>query len=49
MASIKFSVDCSLCCDLLVSGCSMVVKCLESSYVGDLQKETIGHICMSGL
>ena len=49
MASIAFSVDCSLCCDLLVSGCSMVVKYLESSYVGNPEKETIGRMGMSGL
>ena len=48
MAS-KFLVDCSLCCDLLVSGCSAVVKCLESSYVGDPQKETMGRMGICGL
>ena len=45
-------VDCSLCSDLLVDrGFSMIVKHLESSYVGDPQKQTMGRtgILMLGL
>ena len=41
IASIKFSVDCSLCLDWSVKGCSTVVKYLDSWYVGDPQNETI--------
>ena len=33
IASIKFSVDCSLCLDWSVKGCSTVVKYLDSWYV----------------
>ena len=44
MASIKFSVDCSLRRDLSVKGCSMVVNYLDSWYVGDPQNDTIGRI-----
>ena len=45
-------VDCSLCFDLLVDrGFSMIVKHLESSYVGGPQKQTMGRtdILMLGL
>ena len=49
IASIKFSVDCSLCLDWSVKGCSTVVKYLDSWYVGDPQNETIGRIGMFGL
>ena len=49
MASIKFSVDCSLRRDLSVKGCSMVVKYLDSWYVGDPQNDTIGRIGIPGL
>ena len=38
----KSSLDCSL--DLSVSGCSIVVRYLNSWYVGEPQKETIGRI-----
>ena len=48
IASIKFSVDCSLCRDLSVKGCSMV-KYLDSWYVGDPQNDTIGRIGIPGL
>ena len=41
MALMKFSVDCSLCLDSAVRGFSMVVKYLESSYVGEPQNETM--------
>ena len=41
IASIKFSVDCSLCLDWSVKACSTVVKYLDSWYVGDPQNETI--------
>ena len=44
VASIKFSVDCSLRLDLSVRGCGMVVKYLDSWYVGDPQNDTIGRI-----
>ena len=40
MASIKFSVDCSLCLDS-VSGFSTLVKYLDSWQVGDPQRETV--------
>ena len=46
---IKFSVDCSLCIDSSVKGCSIVVKYLYSWYVGDPQNETIGRIGMFGV
>ena len=49
IASIKFSVDCSLRLDLSIRGCSMVVKYLESWYVWDPQNDTIGRIGISGL
>ena len=49
IASIKFSVDCSLCLDWSVKGCSTVDKYLDSWYVGDPQNETIGRIGMFGL
>ena len=49
MALMKLSVDCSLCLDSSVRGFSMVVKYLESSYVGDPQNETMGHMGMLGL
>ena len=49
IASIKFSVDCSLCLDWSVKGCSTVVKYLDSWYVGDPQNETKGRIGMFGL
>ena len=42
-------VDCSLCFDLLDRGFSMVVKHLESSYVGGPQKQTMGPTGMLGL
>ena len=46
MASIKFSVDCSLCPDPSVKGVSASVKCFDSWLVVDPQKETMGHIGM---
>ena len=45
----KSSVDCSFRLDLLVSGCSIVVRCLDIWYVGEPQKETIGRIEKPGL
>ena len=48
MASIKFSVDFSLCLDSSVRGFSTLVKYLDSRWVGDPQKETIGRIGMLG-
>ena len=47
MVLMKSSVDCSLRFDSSVRGFSMVVKYLESSYVGDPQNETMGR--MSGM
>ena len=44
MASIKFSVDCSLCLDSSVRGFSTSVKYLDGWQVGDPQKETMGRI-----
>ena len=44
IASVKFSVDCSLRRDLSVRGCSMVVKYLDSWCVGDPQNDSIGRI-----
>ena len=41
IASIKFSVDCSLWSDASVSGFKVLAKCLDSWYVGDPQNETI--------
>ena len=49
MVLMKSSVDCSLRLDSSVKGFSMVVKYLESSYVGDPQNETMGRIGMLGL
>ena len=49
MATIKFSVDCSLCLDSSVRGFSTLVKYLDSWWVGDPQKETTGPIGMLGL
>ena len=49
MATIKFSVDCSLCLDSSVRGFSTLVKYLDSWWVGDPQKETMGPIGMLGL
>ena len=49
MASTKSSVDCSLRLDLSVSGCSIVVRYLDSWYVGDPQNETIDRIGKPGL
>ena len=52
MASIKFSVDCSLRLDCSVRGCSIVVRYLDVFgiwYVGDPQNETMGHIGKPGL
>ena len=49
MASIKFSVDCSLCRDSSVSGFSIVVTYFDSSYVGEPQNETMGRIGTLGL
>ena len=46
MVLMKSSVDCSLRLDSSVKGFSMVVKYLESSYVGDPQNETMGRIGM---
>ena len=43
IASMKFSVDCSLCLDWSVKGCSTVVKNLDSWYVGDPQNDAIGR------
>ena len=40
----KSSVDCRLRLDFSVSGCSIVVRYLDSWYVGKPQKETVGHI-----
>ena len=42
MASIKFSVDCSLWSDASVSGFKVLAKCLDSWYVGDPQN----HRCL---
>ena len=49
IASTKFSVYCSLCLDCSVKGCIIVVKHLDSWYVGDPQNETRGCIGMLGL
>ena len=49
MALMKFSVDCILCLYSAVRGFSMVVKYLESSYVGDPQNETMSRMGMLGL
>ena len=49
MVLMKSSVNCSLCLDSSVRGFSMVVKYLESSYVGDPKNETMGRMCMLGL
>ena len=49
MVLMKSSVNCSLCLDSWVRGFSMVVKYLESSYVGDPKNETMGRMCMLGL
>ena len=49
IALIKFSVDSSLCLDLSVKGCSIVVKYLDSWYVGDPQNKTMGRIGTLGL
>ena len=49
MASIKFSVDCSLCLDSSVRGSSTLVKYLDSWQVGNPQKETMVRIGMLGL
>ena len=49
MASIKFSVDCSLRLDCSVRGYSIVVRYLDSWYVGDSQNETMGRIGKPGL
>ena len=46
MVLMKSSIDCSLCLDSSIIGFSMVVKYLESSYVGDPQNETMGRMCM---
>ena len=40
----KSSVDCRLRLDLSVSGCSIVVRYLDSWYVGKPQKET--EVCV---
>ena len=40
IASMKLSVDCSLCRDLSVKGLRMLVKCFESCLVGQPQNET---------
>ena len=45
----KSSVDCSLCLDSSLRGFSMVVKYLESSYVGDSHNETMGRMGMLDL
>ena len=45
----KSSVDNRLRLDLSVSGCSIVVRYLDSWYVGEPQKETIGRIGKPGL
>ena len=49
MATIKFSVDCSLCLDSSVRGFSTLVKYLDSWWIGDPQKETMGPKGMLGL
>ena len=49
MASMKLSVDCSLCWDSSVKGLRMLVKCFKRCQVGDPQNETIGHIGMLSL
>ena len=41
--------DCGLRLDLSVSGCSIFVRYLDSWYVGEPQKETIGRIGKPGL
>ena len=45
----KSSVDCSLRLDLSVSGCSIIVKYLDSCYVGEPQKDSQGRIGKPGL
>ena len=49
IASIKVSVDCSLCRYSFVNGFSIAVKYLDSSQVGDPQNETMGRMGMLGL
>ena len=44
MALMKSSVDCSLRLELSGSGYSFVVRCLDSWYVGEPQKETTDRI-----
>ena len=44
IALIKFPADYSLCLDSSVKGCTIVVKYLDSWYVGDPQNETMGRI-----
>ena len=46
IASMKVSVDCSLCRDWSVKGLRMLVNCVGSWYVGDAQNETMGRIGM---
>ena len=48
IASIKLSVDRSLCRDSLVKGLIMLVKSFESWYVGDPQYETFFLFKVSG-
>ena len=49
IASITFSVDCSLWSDALVSGFKVLAKCLDSWYVGVPWNETMGLIGVCGL
>ena len=49
IASIKFSVDCSLWSDTSVSGFKVLAMCLDSWYVGDPRNETMGLIGVCGL
>ena len=44
VALMNSSVDCSFRLDLSVNGCSIVVRYLDSWYVGEPQKETVGRI-----
>ena len=49
IASIMFSVDCSLWSDASVSGFKVLAKCLDSWSVGNPQNETTGLIGVCGL
>ena len=49
VALMKSSLDCSFRLNLSVSGYSIDVRCLDSWYVGEQQKEIIGRIEKPGL